>query len=328
MFNAIVIEKSEHRGTAAKVSQIDESALPTGDVVVDVQYSTLNYKDGLAITGRGPVVRQFPMVPGIDLSGTVSASDDARYRPGDTVILNGWGVGEIHWGGLAQRARIKGDWLIPMPKGMTTRHAMSIGTAGYTAMLCVNALQRAGVTAQSGPVLVTGANGGVGTFATWLLSQRGYTVVASTGRPAESEHLKALGASQIVERRELDQPGKPLQKERWVAAIDCVGSHTLANVCSSLKYGGVVAACGLAQGLDFPSTVAPFILRGISLLGIDSVYAPFDARVAAWEQLISAVPESILTRNTHEITLAEAIQASSALLGGEIRGRVVVDVNR
>jgi acrylyl-CoA reductase (NADPH) len=282
----------------------------------------------LAITGKAPVVRTFPMVPGIDFAGTVAASDDERYRPGDAVILNGWGVGETHWGGLAQRAQVKGDWLIPMPAGMTTRHAMSIGTAGYTAMLCVNALERAGVAPQAGPVLVTGANGGVGTFAIWLLSQRGYTVCASTGRPAEVEYLRALGASDIVERRELDQPGKPLQKERWAAAIDCVGSHTLANVCASVRYGGVVAACGLAQGMDFPATVAPFILRGVSLLGIDSVYAPRDARVDAWNQLARDIPDSVLSRNTQEITLTEVSRVSSALLDGAIRGRVLVDVNR
>lgn len=328
MFNAIVINKSEDRTTSAKLSLVDQNAMSPGDVLIDVQYSTLNYKDALAITGKAPVVRTFPMVPGIDFAGTVAASDDERYRPGDAVILNGWGVGETHWGGLAQRAQVKGDWLIPMPAGMTTRHAMSIGTAGYTAMLCVNALERAGVAPQAGPVLVTGANGGVGTFAIWLLSQRGYTVCASTGRPAEVEYLRALGASDVVERRELDQPGKPLQKERWAAAIDCVGSHTLANVCASVRYGGVVAACGLAQGMDFPATVAPFILRGVSLLGIDSVYAPRDARVDAWNQLARDVPDSILSRNTQEITLNEVSRVSSALLDGAIRGRVLVDVNR
>jgi acrylyl-CoA reductase (NADPH) len=328
MFNAIVINKSEDRTTSAKLSLVDQNAMSPGDVLIDVQYSTLNYKDALAITGKAPVVRTFPMVPGIDFAGTVAASDDERYRPGDAVILNGWGVGETHWGGLAQRAQVKGDWLIPMPAGMTTRHAMSIGTAGYTAMLCVNALERAGVAPQAGPVLVTGANGGVGTFAIWLLSQRGYTVCASTGRPAEVEYLRALGASDVVERRELDQPGKPLQKERWAAAIDCVGSHTLANVCASVRYGGVVAACGLAQGMDFPATVAPFILRGVSLLGIDSVYAPRDARVDAWNQLARDVPDPILSRNTQEITLNEVSRVSSALLDGAIRGRVLVDVNR
>jgi acrylyl-CoA reductase (NADPH) len=328
MFNAIVVNKSEDRTTSAKLSLVDQNAMSPGDVLIDVQYSTLNYKDALAITGKAPVVRTFPMVPGIDFAGTVAASDDERYRPGDAVILNGWGVGETHWGGLAQRAQVKGDWLIPMPAGMTTRHAMSIGTAGYTAMLCVNALERAGVAPQAGPVLVTGANGGVGTFAIWLLSQRGYTVCASTGRPAEVEYLRALGASDVVERRELDQPGKPLQKERWAAAIDCVGSHTLANVCASVRYGGVVAACGLAQGMDFPATVAPFILRGVSLLGIDSVYAPRDARVDAWNQLARDVPDPILSRNTQEITLNEVSRVSSALLDGAIRGRVLVDVNR
>ncbi|MCP2091721.1 UNVERIFIED_ORG: acrylyl-CoA reductase (NADPH) [Paraburkholderia sediminicola] len=328
MFNAIVINRSEDRTSSAKLSLVDENSMLPGDVTVDVRYSTLNYKDALAITGKGPVVRHFPMVPGIDFAGTVAASDDERYRPGDAVILNGWGVGETHWGGLAQMARVKGDWLIPMPAGMTNRHAMSIGTAGYTAMLCVNALERAGVTPQAGPVLVTGANGGVGTFAIWLLSQRGYTVCASTGRPTESEYLRDLGASEIVERRELDQPGKPLQKERWVAAIDCVGSHTLANVCAGIRYGGVVAACGLAQGMDFPATVAPFILRGVSLLGIDSVYAPRDARVDAWSRLALEVPDSMLAHNTQEIGLAEVCRVSSALLDGEIRGRVVVDVNR
>ncbi|MFP3185827.1 MAG: MDR family oxidoreductase [Paraburkholderia sp.] len=328
MFNAIVINKPGNHVAPAKLSLVDESAMSPGDVTIDVRYSTLNHKDALAITGWAPIVKRFPMVPGIDFAGTVADSDDVRYRRGDLVILNGWGVGETHWGGLAQKAQVKGDWLIPMPAGMTTRHAMSIGTAGYTAMLCVNALERAGIAPQAGPVLVTGANGGVGTFAIWLLSQRGYTVCASTGRPAEIEYLRALGASEIVERHELDQPGKPLQRERWVAAIDCVGSHTLANVCAGVCYGGVVAACGLAQGMDFPATVAPFILRGVSLIGIDSVYAPRDARVDAWNQLANEVPNSILARNTKEITLTEVCRFSSALLDGEIRGRLLVDVNR
>jgi acrylyl-CoA reductase (NADPH) len=328
MFNAILITRSEDGASSAALTRVQEDSLPEGTVTVDVEYSTLNYKDGLAITGKSPVVRTFPMVPGIDFAGVVAGSSDARYRPGDKVLLNGWGVGETHWGGLAQKARVKGDWLLPVPAGLTTRAAMAIGTAGYTAMLCVNALERAGVKAGSGPVLVTGANGGVGTFAVWLLSRLGYEVIASTGRPAESEHLRMLGAQTIIDRAELDKPGKPLQKERWVAAVDCVGSHTLANACAGTRYGGAVAACGLAQGMDLPASVAPFILRGVSLLGIDSVYAPREARTAAWERLGEAVTDAMVDSNTTVIGLEEAIATAAALLRGEIRGRVVVDVNR
>jgi acrylyl-CoA reductase (NADPH) len=267
-------------------------------------------------------------VPGIDFAGTVAESSDARYKPGDAVILNGWGVGEKHWGGLAQQARVKADWLTPMPKELTARQCMAIGTAGYTAMLCLMALQDRGVNTGDGPVLVTGANGGVGSIAIALLAKAGFTVVASTGRTDEADHLKQLGASEIIDRAELSAPGKPLQKERWAAAIDCVGSHTLANVCASLNYGGTVAACGLAQGFDLPATVMPFILRGITLAGVDSVMAPPARRISAWGRLARELPAELLEANTREISLADAIEMAPQLLAGKVRGRVVVDVNR
>ncbi|WPH24165.1 acrylyl-CoA reductase (NADPH) [Variovorax paradoxus] len=326
MFKGIVVEK-DAQGYRASLAEIDENRLPAGDVTVRVEYSTLNYKDGLAITGKGPVVRSFPMVPGIDFAGVVEQSDHPEFKPGDTVVLNGWGVGETHWGGLAQRARVKGDWLIPLPKRFSTRDAMAIGTAGYTAMLCVMALERHGLKASDGPVLVTGANGGVGSVAIALLAKLGYTVTASTGRPGESDYLRRLGASDVIDRKELSEPGKPLQKERWIAAVDSVGSHTLANVCAQLRYNGVVAACGLAQGLDLPASVAPFILRGVSLVGIDSVMRPKADRVAAWERLARDLHGPILEDIATEIALPQAIDAAARLMRGEIRGRVVVDVN-
>ena len=296
-------------------------------MTIRVSHSTLNYKDGLALTGRAPVVRKFPMVPGIDLVGTVEASDDPAYRVGDQVVLNGWGVGETHWGGLAQKARLNGDWLVPLPAQFTPAQAMAIGTAGYTAMLCVMALQRNGLLPAQGPVLVTGANGGVGSIAIALLSRLGFTVHASTGRLHEAEHLKALGATELIDRATLNAPGKPLQKERWAAAVDSVGSHTLVNVCASTQYGGVVAACGLAQGMDFPGTVAPFILRGVTLAGVDSVMAPYVRRAKAWERLARELPPEVLARNTETIALAEAPGVAARLLQGLVRGRVVVDVN-
>lgn len=327
MFHALLIEKKEDR-YQTRLTELDDSQLPEGDVTVRVEYSTLNYKDGLAISGRGPVVRRFPMVPGIDLAGVVEASNHARYQVGDRVLLNGWGVGETHWGGLAQKARLKGDWLIPLPDQLSARQAMAIGTAGYTAMLSLIALERHGLSPESGEVLVTGANGGVGSFAIALLAKHGYSVTASTGRPAEADYLKHLGANTIIDRAELSSPGRPLVAERWAAVIDSVGSHTLANACASTRADGTVAACGLAQGMDFPATVAPFILRGISLLGINSVTRPYEERVTAWQRLSSELDLALLDEMTREIALSEAIDAANDLLDGKVRGRVVVDVNR
>ena len=327
MFKALLLTKTESGAPHCAVTELDEAQLPAGEVLVQVSHSTLNYKDGLAITGQAPVVRTWPMVPGIDFAGTVLESSDARYRVGDGVVLNGWGVGEAHWGGLAQKARVKADWLVPLPAGMAPSQAMAIGTAGYTAMLCVMALQQHGVTPEQGPVLVTGGNGGVGSIAIALLSRLGFTVHASTGRLHEAEHLKALGATELIDRATLNAPGKPLQKERWAAAVDSVGSHTLANVCASIQYGGVVAACGLAQGMDFPGTVAPFILRGVTLAGVDSVMAPYVRRAKAWERLARELPPEVLAANTETIGLADAPAVAARLLAGQVRGRVVVDVN-
>lgn len=327
MFKALLLTKTESGAPHCAVTELDDAQLPAGEVLVQVSHSTLNYKDGLAITGQAPVVRTWPMVPGIDFAGTVLESSDARYRVGDGVVLNGWGVGEAHWGGLAQKARVKADWLVPLPAGMAPSQAMAIGTAGYTAMLCVMALQQHGVTPEQGPVLVTGGNGGVGSIAIALLSRLGFTVHASTGRLHEAEHLKALGATELIDRATLNAPGKPLQKERWAAAVDSVGSHTLANVCASIQYGGVVAACGLAQGMDFPGTVAPFILRGVTLAGVDSVMAPYVRRAKAWERLARELPPEVLAANTETIGLADAPAVAARLLAGQVRGRVVVDVN-
>lgn len=331
MFNALVITKPES-GYRCELSGIDEAQLPSaGDVTVRVAWSTLNYKDGLAITGKSPVVRSFPMVPGIDFAGTVTQSDHPRWKTGDRVLLNGYGVGESHWGGLAQMARVKGDWLVALPESLSEREAMALGTAGYTAMLCVQALQRhwadAGVQPGSGEVLVTGANGGVGSVATSLLAGLGHTVVASTGRLQEADYLKSLGAASVIDRSELGAPGKPLQKERWIGVVDSVGSHTLANACASVRYGGAVAACGLAQGMDLPASVAPFILRGVTLYGIDSVMAPMPRRVAAWEALARTLDRQQLVAMTKEIGLGEAIGAASDILAGRVRGRLVVNVN-
>lgn len=327
MFDAILIEK-DNETSHSRVATLDESQLPPGEVLVRVAYSTLNYKDGLAITGKGPVVRSFPMVPGIDLAGTVEASTHPGFTAGDAVVLNGWGIGEQHWGGLAQKARVQGDWLIPLPEGLSLKQTMSIGTAGYTAMLCILALERHGLKPEQGDVLVTGANGGVGGFAIALLAKLGYRVVASTGRPQEADYLTGLGAAEIIDRRTLASPGRPLQKERWAAAIDSVGSHTLANVCASVRADGAVAACGLAQGMDFPATVAPFILRGVSLLGINSVTRPLAERQQAWRRLAQDLDTRRLDAMTREIGLADAIPAADDLLNGAIRGRLVVDVNR
>jgi acrylyl-CoA reductase (NADPH) len=327
MFKAIVINKDD-KGYRAELGQLEESELPAGDVRVRVHYSTLNYKDGLAITGKGPVVRSFPMVPGIDFAGEVLESTSPEFKVGDAVLLNGWGVGEGHWGGLAQQARVKGEWLIPLPKGFTAKQALAIGTAGYTAMLCVMALQKHGVKPADGEVLVTGAAGGVGSFAIALLSKLGFTVVASSGRPQEAEYLRSLGAAEVIDRSSLSEPGKPLARERWAAVVDSVGSHTLANACAATKSEGAVAACGLAQGMDFPGSVAPFILRGVTLYGINSVTVPKAKRIAAYEQLSALVDLKTLDAISHEISLGEAIQYADALMKGNVRGRVIVDVNR
>ena len=327
MFKAIVINKDD-KGYRAELDQLEESALPAGDVRVRVHYSTLNYKDGLAITGKGPVVRNFPMVPGIDFAGEVLESPSPEFKVGDAVLLNGWGVGEAHWGGLAQQARVKADWLIPLPKGFTAKQALAIGTAGYTAMLCVMALQKHGVKPADGEVLVTGAAGGVGSFAIALLSKLGFTVVASSGRPQEAEYLRSLGAAEVIDRSSLSEPGKPLARERWAAVVDSVGSHTLVNACAATKSEGAVAACGLAQGMDFPGSVAPFILRGVTLYGINSVTVPKAKRIAAYEQLSALVDLKTLEAISHEISLGEAIEYADALMKGNVRGRVIVDVNR
>jgi len=326
MFKALVIEKDD-AGYRAGVKDVDDSVLPPGEVTVRVEYSTVNYKDGLAITGKGPVVRKFPLHAGIDFAGVVEASDDARFKPGERVLLNGWGVGESHSGGLAQKACVKADWLVPLPAGLTTKQAMAIGTAGYTAMLSVMALERHGVRPESGDILVTGASGGVGSVAIAVLAKLGYRVVASTGRPQEAAYLRGLGAADIIARDELSAPGKPLAKERWAGVVDSVGSHTLANACAGTRYGGAVAACGLAQGMDFPASVAPFILRGITLYGIDSVNAPQAVRRSAWQRLARDLDLAKLEAITHEITLAGALQAAVDILAGRIRGRVVVNVN-
>ena len=328
MFNALVIEKDD-KGYRTVQSRMDPAHLPEGDVLIDVEHSTLNYKDALAITGQGPVVRQFPMIPGIDLSGTVRESRHPDFKTGDTIIMNGWGAGETHWGGLAQKAKVQGDWLIRRPAAITSEQAMAIGTAGYTAMLCVMALQKHGLEVGDGDILVTGAAGGVGSVAVALLSTLGYRVVASTGRPEEADYLKRLGAADIIDRNTLSEPGKPLAKERWAGAVDSVGSHTLVNVCAGTRYGGIVAACGLAQGMDFPATVAPFILRGITLVGIDSVYCPRKLRQSAWDAIARDLdPAKLAVIGQKIISLEQTLTVASELLAGKVRGRVVVDVNR
>jgi acrylyl-CoA reductase (NADPH) len=326
MFKGILIEKDDS-GYRAAVQEIEDSQLPEGDVTVRVSHSTLNYKDGLAITGRGPVVRKFPMVPGIDLVGTVEASSHPDCKVGDKVVLNGWGVGENHWGGLAQKARLKGEWLVPLPEAFSPQQAMAIGTAGYTAMLCVMALERHGVTPDKGEILVTGAAGGVGSVAVAILSKLGYTVVGVTGRPEERELLMGLGARALMERSAFSAPGKPLGRERWAGAVDVVGSHTLANVCATTRYGGVVTACGLAGGMDLPASVAPFILRGVTLAGVDSVMAPRELRLQAWQRLTSDLDLAKLGQIAKEIGLNDVVETASQLLDGKVRGRVIVDVN-
>ena len=322
MFNALVLNKSPE--FQATLQTVDEDFLPDGDVTIDVEYSTLNYKDGLAITNRGPVVRSWPMVPGIDAAGVVRDSSHPLWKVGDRVVLNGWGVGETHKGGLAQRARLRGDWLVKLPNAFDARQAMAIGTAGYTAMLCAMALQDHGVQPGDGEVLVTGATGGVGSVSVMLLAQRGYRVVAATGKPNEATYLHELGTSSVIARDELAQAGKPLQKERWTAVVDCVGSHTLANACAQTRYGGIVAACGLAQGADLQATVMPFILRAVTLRGIDSVMAPRALRERAWSLLANELDPKRLDSIVSEVPLSGAIAAAQQLMQGAVRGRVVV----
>jgi acrylyl-CoA reductase (NADPH) len=330
MSKAIVLTRSDDQ-FAAQVRQVSDEELrantPEANVTIAVEYSTVNYKDALALANKGPVVRKWPMVAGIDAAGTVLDSADSRFAPGEKVVLNGWGVGEQHWGGLAQRARFKGDWLVKLPPALSTRQAMAIGTAGYTAMLCCLALREQGVEPSAGEILVTGATGGVGSIAVSILAGWGYRVVASTGKSAEAAYLTSLGASAVIDRAELAAPGKPLQKERWAGVADAVGSHTLANACAQARYGGTVTACGLAQGMDFPATVAPFILRGVRLIGIDSVMCPMPRRAQAWQRLASDLDRAKLDAATTEIGLAKAIEIAPQLLAGKVRGRVVVDVN-
>jgi acrylyl-CoA reductase (NADPH) len=324
-FKAILIEKADG-GQKVGLVDFDERNLMEGDVTVRVEHSTVNYKDGLAITGKAPVVRRFPMIAGIDFAGTVESSSHPEWKAGDRIILNGWGCGETHLGGYAEKARVKGGWLVPLPNGMSTREAMAIGTAGYTAMLAVMALERHDVTPMSGSVIVTGAAGGVGSVAVAILAKRGFQVTASTGRPEEADYLKKLGASEIIERKELAAPAKPLAKERWAGGIDTVGSTTLANVLSMTRYRGAVAACGLAGGMDLPSSVAPFILRGVSLVGIDSVMCPITERREAWRRLASDLERGKLAAMTSEIGLAEVIGAGRNIVEGRVRGRIVVNI--
>ena len=325
-FRAILVDRDEDKKQSARVATMTEADLMDGDVTVAVEATTVNYKDGLAITGRAPVIRRFPLVPGIDLAGTVTASSHADWKPGDRVVLNGWGVGETHHGAYAERAKVNGDWLVPLPEGMTPRDAMAVGTAGYTAMLCVMALERHGIDADRGPVVVTGAAGGVGSVAVALLSKLGYEVVASTGRTDEAGYLKELGAAEIIDRAELSGPAKPLSRERWAGGVDAVGSHTLANVLSMTSYGGAVAACGLAQGMDLPGSVAPFILRGVSLLGIDSVMAPKSIRLEAWRRLGIDLNLDKLGALSRTIGFEDIIPAARDIVEGKIRGRVVVEM--
>jgi acrylyl-CoA reductase (NADPH) len=327
VFRAILVEKTD-AGQATRLAELDESSLPAANVLLAVQRSTINYKDALALTGKAPVIRKFPMVPGIDGAGEVLESTHASFRPGDRVLVNGFGVGESHWGCLAGRARLDGGWLLPIPSAFTATQAMAIGTAGYTAMLCVMALERHGVTPEKGEVLVTGAAGGVGSVAIALLSKLGFRVVASTGRAAEAPYLTGLGAAEVIDRAILSTPGKPLQKERWAGVVDSVGSQTLANACATTRYGGTVAACGLAGGMDFPASVAPFILRGVTLAGVDSVMAPMALRIEAWQRLARDLDPARLSAMTREIGLADAIPAAADLLAGKVRGRIVVDTTR
>ena len=324
-FKAIVIDKAD-TGQTVRLTDFDEKDLMDGDVTVRVDWSTVNYKDGLAVTGKAPVVRRFPMIAGVDFAGTVDSSSHPKWKPGDQVILNGWGLGETHLGAYAEKARVKGDWLIRRPPGISARDAMAIGTAGYTAMLAVMALERAGIDPSRGPVVVTGAAGGVGSVAVALLAKVGYAVAASTGRPEEADYLKGLGASEIVNRDELAGPARPLAKERWAGGIDVVGSTTLANVLSMIRYGGAVAACGLAGGMDLPTTVAPFILRGVSLIGIDSVMCPLARREVAWRRLETDLDREKIAAMANEIELEEVIATGRRIVDGKVRGRIVVKI--
>mgnify|MGYP001197292526 FL=1 len=324
-FKAIVIDKSD-AGQTVRLTDFDEKDLMDGDVTVRLEYSTVNYKDGLAVTGKAPVVRRFPMIAGVDFAGTVESSSHPNWQPGDKAILNGWGLGETHLGAYAEKARVKGDWLVRLPPGMTTRDAMAIGTAGYTAMLAVMALERAGLDPSRGPMIVTGAAGGVGSVATAVLAKLGYSVIASTGRPEEADYLKRLGAAEVIERKELMGPPRPLGKERWAGGVDAVGSTTLANVLSMTRYGGAVAACGLAGGMDLPASVAPFILRGVSLLGIDSVMCPLPMRQEAWRRLETALDRAKIAAMTSEIGLGDVIAAGRNIVEGRVRGRIVVKI--
>ncbi|WP_300535081.1 MDR family oxidoreductase [Sphingosinicella sp.] len=323
MFKAIIIDKTD-AGQAARIDTLDDSDLPAGNVTVRVEYSTVNFKDGLAITGAIPLIQSFPMVPGIDFAGVVEASDHAEWKAGDRVVLNGWGVGERHWGGLAGKARVDGDWLVRLPDTFTTRQAMAIGTAGYAAMLCVLRLEKLGVKPGDGEVVVTGASGGVGSVAIAVLSKLGYRVVASTGRPEGADYLKALGAAEIIDRNTLAEPGAPMQAERWAGAIDTVGSHTLVNVCAQMRYGGIVAATGLAQGIDLPATLYPFILRNVTLSGVDSVMAPRGDREEAWSRLARDLDPAKLESMIREIALEDVIPSAGDILQGKVRGRIVV----
>jgi acrylyl-CoA reductase (NADPH) len=324
-FKAIRIDKAE-KGTTAALAQFDEAELMDGDVTVAVEWSTLNYKDGLAVTGKAPVVRRFPMIAGIDFAGTVTQSSHPAWKAGDKVVCTGWGMGETHLGAYAETARVKGDWLVRLPDGLSARDAMAIGTAGFTAMLAVLALEKHGLSPNSGPVVVTGAAGGVGSVAIAVLAKFGYHVMASTGRMSEAPYLKNLGAAEVIDRNELSAPAKPLAKERWAGGVDSVGSNTLANLLSMTKYGGAVAACGLAAGMDLPSSVAPFILRGVCLLGVDSVMCPLPQRKAAWERLARDLDRAKLSEITHEIPLAQVIETGPKILGGQVRGRIVVKI--
>lgn len=326
MFSAIVISKTDD-GQSVSLQQLDDSALPEGDVSIDVGFSTLNFKDALAITGSSPIARVWPLVPGIDLAGTVTESSNPDYKPGDQVVLNGWGVGEGHWGGLAQKARLKGEWLVPLPSAFTPAQAMAIGTAGYTAALCVDALVDAGVTPDQGEVLVTGATGGVGSVAIVLLKKLGFSVAALTGKMSEEAYLKGLGADTVIDRATMSEKGRPLQKERWAGVVDAAGSYTLVNAIAQTKYNGAVAACGLAQGFDLPGTVMPFILRGVSLLGIDSVMAPKAKRLKAWDRLARDLDPASLDAIAQTISLGDAIDTAKKFMSGEVKGRYIVDVN-
>lgn len=328
MFKAIYLTQDEEKNVSAEIADLNESDLPEHDVAIDVEYSTINYKDGLAIMGKPGVVRSYPMIPGIDLAGTVTASESSSYSPGDKIVLNGWDVGEAHWGGLAQKSRLKSEWLVPIPDTFDTKQAAAIGTAGYTAMLCVLALEEHGVGTGDGPILVTGASGGVGSTAISILAKLGYEVVASTGRPEESSYLNDLGASEIIDRAELgDENPRPLQKTRWAGVVDAVGSHTLANAIAQTNAHGCVAACGLAQGHDLKTSVMPFILRGVTLAGVNSVHEPFARRKLAWDRMATDLDADKLDRITEVVGLSSGIDVAGQILNGQIRGRVVVDVN-